>query len=260
MVRRHGPRLPEGLTAHTLAQRSDLESRVRSLPDTFPEFMHHDAAVNRHWSGLFTDFAAFQIAVCDDEGGIGAAGHCIPMFWDEPIDWLPAGLDGVLERAFEDLEQERAPTVVSALLVTVPQAHRGRGLSSEVLTAIKDVATEHGLGYLIVPVRPTLKDRYPLTPMERYVRWERDEGLPFDPWLRVHRRLGAEFLRVEPRSMVITGKISEWEEWTGMRFPESDAHVVPGALLQPVVMDMERELGSYEEPKVWMRHPVKTES
>lgn len=152
------------------------------------------------------------------------------------------------------------PTVVSALLVIVPQAYRGRGLSSEVLTAIKDVATEHGLGYLIVPVRPTLKDRYPLTPVERYVRWERDEGLPFDPWLRVHRRPGAEFLRVEPRSMVITGKISEWEEWTGMRFPESDAHVVPGALLQPVVMDLERELGSYEEPKVWMRHPVKTES
>jgi GNAT superfamily N-acetyltransferase len=260
VVRRHGPRLPEGLTAHTLTQRSDLESRVRSLPDTFPEFMHHDGAVNRHWSGLFIDFAAFQIAVCDDEGGIVVAGHCILMFWDETIDWLPAGLDGVFERAFEDLEQEPAPMVVSALLVIVPQAYRGRGLSSEILTAIKGVATEHGLGDLIAPVRPTLKDRYPLPPMERYFRWERDEDLPFDPWLRVHWRLDAEFLRVEPRSMVITGEISEWEEWTGMRFPESDAYVVPGALLQPVVMALERELGSYEEPNVWMRHPVKTES
>ena len=260
MVRRHGPRLPEELTAHTLTQRSDLESRVRSLPDTFPEFMHHDGAVNHYWSGLFTGFAAFQIAICDDEGGIGAAGHCIPMFWDETIAGLPAGLDGVLERAFEDLEQEHPPPVVSALLVIVPQDDRGRGLSSEVLSAIKSVATEHGLGYLIAPVRLTLKDRYPLTPMGRYVRWERDESLPFDPWLRGLRRPGAGFLRVEPRSMVITGKISEWKGWTGMRFPESDAHVVPGALLQPVVMDLERELGSYEEPKVWMRHPVKTES
>ena len=124
---------------------------------------------------------------------------------------------------------------------------------------MKSVAAVNGLGALIAPVRPTLKDRYPLTPMERYAGWERDDGLPFDPWLRVHRRLGAEFLCVAPRSMVITGTIPEWEEWTGMRFPESDAHVVPGALLQPVVMDMERELGSYEEPKVWMRHPVTAE-
>ena len=45
--------------------------------------------------------------------------------------------------------------------------------------------------------------------------------------------------------MVITGTISEWEEWTGMRFPESDAYVVPGAL-QPVVMDLERDLGIYD--------------
>ena len=89
--------------------------------------------------------------------------------------------------------------------------------------------------------------------MERYFRWERLDGLPFDPWFRVHRRLGAEFVRVASQSMVIMGTILEWEEWTGMHFPE-DAYVVPGAL-QPVVMDLERNLGTYEEPNVWMRHP-----
>ena len=129
MVRRHGPRLPEELTAHTLTQRSDLESRVRCLPDTFPEFMHHDATVNRYWSRLFTDFAGSQIAVCD-EGGIVASGHRIPVFWDERIGGLPSGLDGVLERGFKDLDRWRAPTVVSALLALVPQAHRGRGLGA----------------------------------------------------------------------------------------------------------------------------------
>ncbi len=176
MVRRYGPGLPEGLTAHTLARRPDLESRLRSLPDTFPEFMHHDAAVNRHWSGLFTDFADFQIAVCDLEERSSRFGHCIPVSWDGTTEGLPAGLDGVLERGFEDLQFGRAPTVVSALLALVPHAHRGRGLSGVVLTAMKGVATERGLGDLSAPVRPTLKDRYPLTPMERYVRWEGDDG------------------------------------------------------------------------------------
>jgi hypothetical protein len=40
-----------------------------------------------------------------------------------------------------------------------------------------------------------------------------------------------------------------------MGFPESGAYVVQGAL-QPVEMDLERDLGVYREPNVWMRHPV----
>lgn len=239
----------------TLAERPDLESKVRSLPDTFPEFMHHDAVVGRYWETLFADFAGFQISICDAEDRVVAAGNCIPVYWDGTTEGLPSGLDGVLERGVEHLKSGRAPTVVSALLALVGHTNRGRGLSGVVLGAMKSVAAERGLEAMIAPVRPTLKEKYPLTPMERYAYWKRDDGLPFDPWLRVHRRLGAQFLGVAPRSMVIEGTISEWEGWTGMLFPESDAYVVPGAL-QPVVMDLERDLGVYEEPNVWMRHPL----
>lgn len=248
--------LPDRLEISTLVRRPDLEPRVRSLsPATLPEFMHHDAVVNRYWEKLFTDFPGFQIAVCDSGGDVVAAGNTIPVFWDETTEGLPSGLDGVLEQGVRDAERERAPVVASALLAVVPRARQGRGLSSAVLGAMKTVAAEHGLHALIAPVRPTFKDRYPLTPIERYAGWERDDGLPFDPWLRVHRRLGAETLCVAPRSMKITGTISEWEEWTGMRFPDSGPYVVPGAL-EPVVMDVERDLGTYEEPNVWMCHAV----
>lgn len=116
-----------------------------------------------------------------------------------------------------------------------------------------------GLSAPIAPVKPTLKERYPSTPMESYVGWERDDGLPLGPWLRVHRRMGAELLRVAPRSMLVTGTVSEWEGWTGMRSPESGPYVLPGAL-NPVGMDLERNLGTYEEPNVWMRHPVEAGS
>jgi hypothetical protein len=87
----------------TLAERPDLEAGLRSLPGTFAEFMHHDALVNRYWGSLFTDFAGFQIAVCDDGGGILAAGHSIPVSWDGTTEGLPAGLDGVLERGWKIL-------------------------------------------------------------------------------------------------------------------------------------------------------------
>lgn len=221
--------------------------------------MHHDAAVNRWWGRLFTDFAGSQVAVCDDGDRVVAAGFSVPLFWDGSLDGLPGGVGETVERGVECLGAGRAPTVGSALLATVAPGYRGRGLSSVVLRGMKEVAGGTGLAALIAPVRPTLKDRYPLAPMERYARWERPDGLPFDPWLRVHRRLGAGFLRVAPRSMTITGTIFDWEEWTGMSFPESGPYIVPGAL-NPIGMDLERDLGTYEEPNVWMRHPIEAVS
>ena len=38
-------------------------------------------------------------------------------------------------------------------------------------------------------------------------------------------------------------------------FPESGEYVIPGAL-QPVLIDRNRDAGRYEDPNVWMRHPV----
>ena len=107
---------------------------------------------------------------------------------------------------------------------------------------------------LIVPVRPSLKSRYPLVPMEAYIRWQNDQGLPFDPWLRVHVRNGGRIVKVCPLAMRIEGSISDWEGWTGMRFPESFDYFVPGAL-NPVEMNVETDRGLYLEPNVWIDHP-----
>ncbi len=87
------------------------------------------------------------------------------------------------------------------------------------------------------------------------MRWVRDDGLPLDPWLRVHRRLAAEMLAVAEESLVVTGTVAEWERWTDLAFPESGTYVVPGALA-PVTIDRERDRGRHAEPNVWMRHPV----
>ena len=40
-----------------------------------------------------------------------------------------------------------------------------------------------------------------------------------------------------------------------MRFPDSGPYVVSGAL-QPVMIDRDRDEGRYEDPNVWMHHPV----
>jgi hypothetical protein len=78
------------LRVSTLGQRPDLEPKVSSLdPAAFPEFMHHDMAVNRYWGRLYADFADFQIVLCTGQEVV-AAGNTIPVFWDGTIAGLPA--------------------------------------------------------------------------------------------------------------------------------------------------------------------------
>ena len=103
-------------------------------------------------------------------------------------------------------------------------------------------------------MRPSGKSAYPLTPMERYVRWARPDGAPFDPWLRTHWRLGGEVLGVCPASMEITAEVATLGGLDrAARSPRPARYVVPGALV-PVAIDRERDLGRYLEPNVWLRH------
>jgi hypothetical protein len=137
----------------------------------------------------------------------------------------------------------------------VPLDVQGRGLSAEALRALREAASRHGLESLIAPVRPSWKERYPLTSIERYATWRRDDGLFFDPWLRVHQRLGAALLKPEPQSLRITGTVAEWEEWTQLPFPESGEYVFPHGLA-PLAIDRDADTGRYWEPNVWMQHSL----
>jgi hypothetical protein len=137
----------------------------------------------------------------------------------------------------------------------IPKALQGQGLSSKALAGMIEIARRHGLPNLIAPVRPSWKERYPLTPIERYAAWRREDGLLFDPWMRVHERLGATVLEPEPHSLRITGTVAHWEEWVGLEFLESGEYVFPGGLAT-LEVDREADEGRYWEPNVWMVHRV----
>jgi hypothetical protein len=238
--------------ALNVAERPDLaEPAWERTRDTLPEYNNHGDVLNRYWSRLTDELPEFQFHLVDDDDEILGRARSIPVRWNGELDDLPAGIDGAIARGFD----EGGANVLCALIVMVPRDLQGRGLSAAALDAMRGIARRHRLGTLIAPVRPSWKERYPLVPIERYAAWRRADGFLFDPWMRVHERLGAAVLQPEPHSLRITGAVAEWEAWTEMSFPESGEYPFPGGLA-PVEIDRGADAGRYWEPNVWMRHDV----
>jgi len=85
------------------------------------------------------------------------------------------------------------------------------------------------------------------------VAWKTEAGLPFDAWLRIHVRTGGKVVKVCHISKTVRGTRAEWEQWTGIKFPQSGEYIIPGAL-NPIKMNDEKDVGIYIEPNVWMVH------
>lgn len=237
-----------------LSQKPSLAAQIDRLSDeAWAEFLRHSNT--RHWRSLFNTFAEFQILLCAEGGEVIAVGHTVPFFWGGTLEDLPDTMSEILDRAVDAFENNRKPNTLSAVAAIVGRKFRGRGISSEVLKAMRSLAIEHNLENFIAPVRPVLKSLYLLTPFERYVEWKKDDGSPFDPWLRTHRKLGAVPLKIMPKSMTVKGTVADWEEWTKMKFPETGEFIINGAM-QPLVIDREQNVGYCDDPNIWMRHSL----
>jgi GNAT superfamily N-acetyltransferase len=238
----------------TRAERPGQLPHTASLTErVWPEFLYHDPVLGRLYGRVLGEDAEFQFYAWDDEREeVVGVGMAVPASWDGEAASLPdGGVDAVVEARFAEGAPE--PTVLCALQILIAPECRGQALSSRMIRRMADIGRDNGLDTLIAPVRPTLKHRYPLAPMERYIGWRRPDGTHLDPWLRTHERLGAEIVKVAPQSMTVPAPVGEWERWTEMTFPETAAYVVPGALV-PVRIDRERDEGLYVEPNVWMVH------
>lgn len=241
----------------TFAERPELWERIEDLTArVWPEYNRHGDVLGHYWGRLYDEFAEFQFVLYDsDEDEVLCEGHAIPCSWDGSVEGLLDGIDAVMIQGFEMRERSTSPNGLSALAAEIPPEHRDKRLSSVILQKMVEIAAAHGLDNVIAPVRPSWKDRYPITPIEEYVTWTRADGQPFDPWIRVHTRLGADVLKPIPRSLLITATVAEWESWTGLTFPASGDYVFPDGLA-PVTIDRDADKGTYWEPNVWIRHRV----
>jgi len=251
-----GRTLPADHTLWTLEERPDLGAALETFGSAvWPEFMHHGSTSDRLWGHMAESFGSYQLALTDVGGALVAVARSMPLAWDGSTEDLPAGWDAQFERSVAGFDAGVAPDTLGAIMIVIDPEQRGSGLGSVMVSALQARARLSGFHTLIACVRPTLLGHYPLIPIDQYATWTRADGLPFDPWIRIHVRLGGRLSRPEPRSMHIRGSVAEWETWTGMAFPASGSYVVPGACA-PVTIDRGSDVGTYHDPNVWIIHDI----
>jgi GNAT superfamily N-acetyltransferase len=249
------------LITYTLAQRPDLgRAAWRSLDNGWPAFMNL-APMGALRSGVpaFAEHVLLGVAPKRPDVIVARAASVpfqLPRNPDGTPFELPAcGCDEVIRWAASGLLTGENPDMAASIEVVVRPDVRRRGLGEQMLTAMKDNVRRLGFSTLVSPVRPTTKHHKPDMPMSMYIHQIRADGLPADPWLRAHARLGARMVGVAPASTVIALRLEVWRQATGITFDRSGPTVVPGALV-PVQVSVEHGYGVYVEPAVWMRHEL----
>lgn len=241
------------LAVVTNADRRDLGEQLTAVfRPLWPEFIFHDPVDAEYSSRVESYFGQYDVLVLDG-AEIVTGGWGVPIRWDGTVGDLPDGYDEAMVRAVTGHETAVPPDTLCIMAAAVRPGRQGSGLAGKALAALRQRAAAAGLQRVIAPVRPTLKSRYPLTPMENFARWMRQDGFHLDPWVRAHQRLGASILGPAQRSMTITGTVAAWEEWAKMAFPETGQYVVPDAL-DLVQIDCEQDRGTYVETNLWLRH------
>ncbi len=240
----------------SLAERPDLIDYCWDLTELWPAFILHDPIADLYFDRL-EDYGDHALVAVED-GQVVARAFAVPFAMGAQLrrPELPAaGWDGVIRWAWLDHLAGRAPTHLSALEITVAPAHRGTGLADRLLAALKSTAREHALPALVAPVRPSRKHEEPRTAIAEYAARTRSDGLPADPWLRLHVRAGGRIHGVCPYSMTVPGSLDDWRGWTGLPFDVSGEVEVPGALTL-LHVDVEQGHAVYVEPNVWVVHEL----
>jgi len=245
------------IVTSTLAERPEAEPLLWQLSGDWPTFMKKDRVADLYFSDVDRAHPEFVLLAwaAGDPDTLLARGFSVPFAFGGPgREQLPdGGWDAVIQWAHADRVHGRAPTHVSALEILVAGRARGTGLSARMVDAMRHNASRLGFADLVAPVRPSGKAAEPHVPMPEYAARVRPDGLPTDPWLRVHARAGAAVVKVAPVSMTVSGSLAEWREWTGQPFDADGDVEVPGALA-PVRCDVARDAAVYVEPNVWMHH------
>jgi GNAT superfamily N-acetyltransferase len=240
---------------HNRSQEPELFKTVdhADFDRSWPLFMQHDPNARLYYGEL--DSVADYVLLATEGDEPVAKAYSTPFaFGGKGRETLPdGGWDEVIRWQHDDRLAGRERTAATALEIVVRKERQGTGIASAMVEALRNNAFRLGHDVLYAPVRPSQKAQEPETPMSEYAFRVRDDGLPYDAWLRVHVRAGGRIVRVCPLSMTIPGTLAQWREWTGLPFDTDGPVLVEGAL-SPVLVSVAQDSAVYVEPNVWVEH------
>ena len=254
----------------TLFLRSDLMSPANEfIYGLWPVFMMQSKVSIDNWSKIVSgDLAKYHVVAIENDGisgeaivGVASAVPLPGVEIDQAATMLPDnGWDEVVLRSVDyvnNSEKQKKnsmlPSLICALSVTISPNYRSTGLAATLIAKLCQISTKAGFKAMAVPLRPTKRTLYPFQSFEEYCSWQREDGMPFDPWIRTHVKLGAKILKIAPHSMTIDGSLVEWQDWTNLRFLKSGQYWIPGGLA-PLMVDVEQSRARYVEPNLWLMH------
>jgi GNAT superfamily N-acetyltransferase len=219
----------------------------------FPPFITADPEVKKYIGRVREYFTHLDLMLVDETGIPIATGWGVPIPWSDDVDELPSTFADILRRAVDAHESGAGALTFVICGGVVHPGHTGTGAAAELIRTLIDAARAHGMTRVLAPLRPTRKHQYPLVSIARYASWVRDDGLPFDPWLRLHARLGGRVIGLAPAAQTMRGTVVEWEDWTGMPLPETGDYIIPLGM-SVLSIDVDADEGTYVEPNIWVRH------
>ena len=223
------------------------------LCSAWSEFMLNNQKVSDNWNTFVEEFKEIQLMLMDgDEIQVIINTQTIRI--DVPLDKLPdEGWEWGFLKAIEDKQSGIKPNYLLGFQVVIAPKHQGKGLAQAAVIEMKELSLRLGLEGVLIALRPNKKEQFPLLPMADYLKCTLESGETYDPWLRIHERLGAEVIGICSRAYTVQGSINDWRSWTEQIFPCSGQYLIKGGL-NPIQVNLEDDIGTYTEPNVWIVH------
>lgn len=214
-------------------------------------YLNYTRAHYELYTDLLDKYADYQLCLVDLETDYPVAVfNSVPLSYTGSGDLPQEGWDWVVETG----ARPKGPhTVLGGLAMSIPAVHRAKGYGRRMLRAMRELAESKGLNGVLAAVRPSSKARHPWIGIDDYVTWTDGKGRAFDPWLRSHLSSGGKLVGPCKRSMVVEEPIAFWETWSKTEYPQSGSYVIDGALV-PLNIDLDRGIGRYEEPNIWVTY------
>ncbi len=173
----------------------------------------------------------------------------VPIFIDDDITVLPdEGYTWAIKSSIKNSFKKK--NALCALAAVIDPEYKNLGLSKALISVLKAICLSNSFSRLIVPVRSVWKERYSNDTIDEFLERKREDGLPFDPWLRAHVLSEGIVRNICHRSITICSSKKRWEKWISHSIVPG-RNELPGGLA-PLYFNVSTNIGTYTEPNIWV--------